>query len=254
VDTINIYSSQTNGGKKMSLDENMQAPISAVKADYKVYLTDVFGTTTPQSELEENSVPYVIRKQDIHKEIADKLGVNSEEIPQIMRMGLELGAKGDKQHPVFKQYLQAWDIGAGIGYQKREIVSSVEPDVKGALEKIVSSGAQVVIFASGAPDTTRYAMESNGLAELIKEYYSSSQKNIGSKFEPEAYREIARQCGVDAVHMVYVTDTPKEAIAAVDAGYGKVFLIDRKKTAEELGQKDGYEIINDYAKVAELVK
>ena len=92
-------------------------------------------------------------------------------------------------------------------------------------------------------------MKGNGLDRLIDNYYSSSQPEIGSKFKAHAYQEIARQEEVDVSNMVYVTDDVNEAKAAVEAGAGKVYFIDRK--AEKLGPKDGYEIINNYNQVAD---
>jgi hypothetical protein len=49
--------------------------------------------------------------------------------------------------------------------------------------------------------------------------------------------------------MCYVTDTEKEALAAVDAGYGMVFLIDKKQARGKA--KQGYVIIHNYKEVEE---
>ncbi|MCK4589919.1 MAG: HAD hydrolase-like protein [Nanoarchaeota archaeon] len=216
------------------------------QAVYELYLTDVMGTTTPKSEITKVT-DYILANKQVQEQISQKTG--QENIEDVINKGLERNKKGQKDHPEFKEYLKVWDIGAQIAYRTGEFAMSLEDDVEGALERIHDSGGKIAIYSSGAVETTKLGMESNGLDRLVDNYYSSSQPEIGSKFKTKAYKEIAQQENIDASNMVYVTDDVKEAQAAVEAGAGKVYFIDRK--AKELGPKDGYHIINNYHQVAD---
>ena len=73
---------------------------------------------------------------------------------------------------------------------------------------------------------------------------------MGSKSDPETYRNIAEAEGIDVSGAVYIADSIKECEAAVKAGFGKVYFIDNKNEFEP-GERDGYTVITDYRQVAE---
>lgn len=219
-----------------------QIPTQAL---YELYLTDIMGTTTPKSEITKVT-DLILDSPEMQEEISRKTG--QPEIKEIISKGLERAKASQKDHPEFKAYLKVWDIGAQIGYKNGKLAMSLEEGVGEALEYIRNAGGRIRVFSSGAVESSELGMKSNGLDRLIEAYHSSSQPEIGSKFMPDAYREIARQAVVEIKDMAYVTDDVKEAKAAVEAGVGKVFLIDKKA---ETGEKDGYVIVKNYQQVAE---
>lgn len=220
--------------------------ITQEQAIYGLYLTDVMGTTTPKKEITDVT-NFILGSESVQREVSQRTGVL--DVEDIIKKGLVRSASGEKDHPEFKAYLKLWDVGAQIGYQNRALVMSLEKGVREALEQIMHAGGRIRVYSSGAVESSKLGMQSNGLDSLIEAYHSSSQKEIGSKFEAHAYQEIARQAGIDIKDMVYVTDDVKEAKAAVEAGTGQVFLIDPK--AEKVGEKDGYVVVNNYKQVAE---
>jgi methionine salvage enolase-phosphatase E1 len=218
------------------------------KAQYDVYVTDVMGTTTPKSEIGKVT-QYILGTPSVMGDIGAKLGCSGDEIRSRIEAGLEASKKGDKDSQAFKDYLAIYDKGSVIGYNKGDITMSLENDVESALQELHDAGSRVMIYSSGAVEATQAGMKSNGLDRLIDSYFSSSQKEIGSKFKADAYNAIARAAGIKDCEMCYITDDVNEAVAAVKAGTGRVYLIDRN--AKETGEKDGYYVINDYHQVAE---
>ena len=216
------------------------------QALYELYLTDVMGTTTPKSEVKRVR-SLILSSAEIQREIKNRFGEQIN-IEDIVEKGAKRSEKRQKDHLEFKEYLKLWDIAAQIAYRNGYLVMALEDNVEETLERIHDAGGRIRIYSSGAVETSEFGMKSNGLDRLIEAYHSSSQPEIGSKFQPEAYREIARQAGIDIKDMVYVTDDVQEAKSAVAAGVGKVFLID--KNATEIGEKDGYTVINSYKQVA----
>ena len=122
-------------------------------------------------------------------------------------------------------------------------------DVEETIQRIHEAGGRIMVFSSATVQTSRSGMRSNGLDKLIEAYYSSSDPDVGSKFSPAAYRAIARKVNVTPADVHYVTDSVKEAEAAVEAGVGRVYLIDRESSWT--GEKDEYFIINDYRRIVE---
>lgn len=221
-------------------------PTTQEHVTYKLYLTDVMGTTTPKKEITDVT-NFILGSESVQREVGQRTGTTN--IVDVITKGLARSAKGEKDHPEFKAYIKLWDVGAQIAYQSGAVKMSLESGVEEAFEQIHRAECRIMVYSSGAVETSKLGMKSNGLDRLIVAYFSSSQKEIGSKFEAHAYREIARQAGVDLKDMVYVTDDIKEAQAAVEAGTGQVFLIDPRAT--QLGEKEGYVLVNNYKQVAE---
>jgi methionine salvage enolase-phosphatase E1 len=212
---------------------------------HALYVTDIFGTTTPFSHVKYDIVDYINHPQ-VMAQISEITGL--EDIGGIVEKGMAKAVEGEKDHPDFKQYLKVSELAATLGYSSRELTMPLESDVEPTLADIRRMGGKVHVFSSGNNECSQTGMQTNGLDDMIDSYHSSSEEEIGSKFSSDAYKAIAQRAGVEVSNMVYVTDTPKEATAAVEAGVGKVFLIDR---TAEIQDKEGYTIINDYHQVLE---
>gem|GEM_PF-3937170 len=210
---------------------------------YSVYLTDVYGTTTPFNHV--NEIREYLMKPDVSRQVSEKTGCT--DIDGVVTRGLEQSKLRNKDHPDFIKYVELFEEAAILGYKAGKIRMPLEDGVLETLEQIRNLSGRVRIFSS-ANESARFGMQTNGLDSLIEGYHSSVDPAIKTKFSPEAYTEIARQIGVQPKEIVYVTDDTKEADAAVKAGVGKVFLIDKKQAEAE---KDGYTVIHDYKQVLE---
>ena len=187
-----------------------------------------------------------IKAQEI---VSDELGYEDlTSMLVIFKKGIEAGEKHDKESESFKNYVEIEDHVAKVAYESGELPFPLEDDVKETLQSLNDAGGRIMIFSSSAVETTRSGMKSVGLDDLVEVYYSSSDPELGSKFKPHAYETIARQSNITPDKMCYITDSPQEAEAAVEAGVGRVYLIDRESSAK--CKRGEYYLINDYGLVA----
>lgn len=222
-----------------------------VRLEYDLYVTDIMGTTTPKSQIDTLNTALLNLRGGGLEELCSTTNVSPEEIPKIVEKGMESHKKGDKGSPEFKKYMTLMDVVSPIAYKTGQARLEIYDDVPETLDAIRTLGGRVSIFSSGGLDASVEGMKGNGLDRLINNYYSSSESDIGDKTKPESYKAIAKKERVDLKRTCYVTDDKKEAVAAVGAGIGKVFYIDRK--AKESGViENGYTIINDYRQVVQL--
>jgi len=212
---------------------------------FQVYLTDVYGTTIPFDHVKD--VRTYLMKPEVLRQVGEK--THCDDVEATLARGMEQSKLRNKDHPDFKRYVELFEEAAILGYSSGELVMPLENDVMATLEQIRNLGGRVRIFSS-ANESAKLGMQTNGLDNLVEGYHSSLDHSIKTKFSPEAYLEIARQIGINPKEIVYVADDVKEVEAAVKAGYGKVFFIDRK--VQKVEEKDGYTVINDYRQVAEL--
>ncbi|MFT4303050.1 MAG: HAD hydrolase-like protein [Candidatus Woesearchaeota archaeon] len=219
--------------------------------NYKMLITDVFGTTTPMTETKK--VGDYASSPKALAEIQKKLKyATQEEVIQAMENGIAAkDSPQGKDHPDFRQYLRIWDIAAELGYGTNDLTMETFSDVESALEGLVNSNVEVRIFSSGSSKATEAAMKGKGLDNLIKAYHSSSDKGIGSKNSKEAYLAIAKIAGINPSEIAYINDLDPESEAAIEAGIGTVFQINREG---ERCVKNGIHYINDYNQVLEYLR
>jgi methionine salvage enolase-phosphatase E1 len=196
------------------------------RALYEVYLTDVFGPIIPLEHVHD-------LEDYLQRSIKEK--------------GIEAGEKHDKESEAFKRYVELEDHVAKVAYESGEMPFPLEDDVKKTLQRLREAMGRIMIFSSSAVETTQAGMKSVGLDDLIEAYYSSSDPDLGSKFKSHAYETIARKSNITPDKMCYITDSPQEAEAAVEASVGRVYLIDRDSSAK--GKRGEYYLINDYGLV-----
>ena len=223
-------------------------PIKPNRAQYEVYLTDVFGPIIPLRHVHDLH-DYLTHSTKAQEIVSKELGY--EDLTSMLAIfikGIEAGEKHDKESEAFKRYVEIEDHVAKAAYESSDLTFPLEDDVKEALQSLNDAEGRIMIFSSSAVETTRAGMKSVGLDDLIERYYSSSDPEIGSKFNPRAYETIARQSNITPDKMCYITDSPQEAEAAVEAGMGRVYLIDRDSS--KTGRRGEYYLINDYRQVS----
>jgi enolase-phosphatase E1 len=112
-----------------------------------------------------------------------------------------------------------WDQG----YREGKLRSQVFADVKPAFERWVAAGKQLYIFSSGSVQAQqllfRYT-EMGDLTVFLRGYFDTK---IGSKREPESYRKIARETGLDPSQILFISDVTAELRAAQAIGMQVLF-------------------------------
>lgn len=216
-------------------------------AQYQAYVFDVMGTTVPKAHLND-IYDYLTNSPTAHKAIGERFGYTPDQIRDIADKGSKAGKEGNKDSTEFKQYLKIADFASATGYESGELQMDLEGDVEATIKRIKDAGGRIAIFSSGSVENSRKGMQGNGLDKYIDTYLSSDQPEIGTKVRAEGYLAVARALGISPDEMCYVNDLVKEADAAVDAGVGAVYVIDR---SGKLESKAGYTVIDNLEQIAD---
>ena len=217
------------------------------ESDYKLHVYD-FMKTIATPDLRLSASDCITHDTKLLDSISDFVGVPSEDISGIIQEGE--AHSSDKSSPQFQKYRKVWMPAATHGLGNGSITLPIYDDCPSALERLAESGTRIVIYGNGPKQMFRNGMGSVGLDKHISDYYST--KSVGDKYDPGSYRKLAEREHVSVKEIVFTTDDPREAEAAVEAGIGKVYLIDRKASRPGLHQK-GYYVINNLMRGVEDV-
>lgn len=226
-----------------------------VTAEFKLYVTDEAGTVTNGMDHYNRIIPDYARRPEIQPLVEAETGIS--DIEQAISEGLAVRTSGDKNYkctPQFKRLLKVSGAANKIGLERGDLKLPVTDDVPETLEKLTNAGAKVRVYSSGGKDELMLGWQrttAGDLSQYVEEYHSSSDPATKDKKSPESYKAIAQLAGISPQEMCFVTDDVAEAEAALGAGVGKVYLINRDAKADDLGDKYGYVIIDNYAAVAD---
>jgi len=111
------------------------------------------------------------------------------------------------------------------GYESGELVSRVFDDVPGAFERWKSDGKTIAIYSSGSALAQQLIFrhsDHGDLSEFIDNYFDTT---VGRKREPESYRNIASELGLDTSDVLFVSDVTQELDAARSEGIQTVLSV-----------------------------
>lgn len=241
--------------------ENCETTINKEK-DYKVFLLDIEGTTTPITFVTETLFPFAkenvrnhleenwteketiedvkeLKKQaerDIRNELPDvpeiKDGTKDEEINCIVK-NVHWQIKQDRKITALKQ-LQGhiWRHG----YDSNKLKSVVYHDVNEVLKELCSSGKKLYIYSSGSVEAQKLLFKYSNfgdLTPLLSGYYDTK---IGAKRESQSYKNITEDIGCKPCEMLFLTDVIEEAKAAKEAGVTTCIVL--RKGNKEIPKTD----------------
>ncbi|XP_064602924.1 enolase-phosphatase E1-like [Liolophura sinensis] len=212
----------------------------------QVLLLDIEGTTTPISFVKDKLFPYVRENVETYltnhfaeeecvgdvtalrelaaKDVADgvegAVAIPGAESPQDAVVKAVVDSVGwqmnqDRKSTALKQ-LQGhiWREAYKQGKVKGELFDDVAP----AIKQLVEDGKKVYIYSSGSTEAQKllFAHSTEGdLSESLTGYFDT---NVGSKTESDSYKKISEEVGVKPEEILFLTDIPQEASAAVKAG------------------------------------
>ena len=138
--------------------------------------------------------------------------------------------------------------GLGVG----QFDPPLEDDVVSTFAALDSQGSNLYLYSSG--DTEFLHLMLGKAGGYIQKYFSSVERpEIKDKYAEESYSLIASDLGLAPSKITYVTDDRKEALAAVEAGFGEVWLINREWDGPQGDSEEGYVMINCLSTVVPLV-
>jgi len=104
------------------------------------------------------------------------------------------------------------------GFESGELVAHVFDDVPEALERWATSGLDVRIYSSGSVEAQRLFFGHTAHGDLTPWLRGHYDTTTGPKREPESYRRIAADMGLEPRQILFVSDVGAELDAARAAG------------------------------------
>ena len=206
-------------------------------SNIRFILTDIEGTTTSISFVNEELFPYF--RNNIQK-IKNLIHVPEvqEALEQTRIIALEENIELTTIEAQIEQLLQ-WSLDdkkitplktlQGIlweaGYISDEIKGHVYPEVADSLTRWTKSGIQLGVFSSGSVAAQKLIFgysESGDLTPYFSAYFDTK---TGGKRETETYIKIAESLKLKANSILFLSDIVEELIAAKAAGYETIQLV-----------------------------
>lgn len=107
-----------------------------------------------------------------------------------------------------------WEVGYASGLLKGEVY----PDVPVALRRWTGAGIRVGIFSSGSVLAQKLLFRHSNVGDLTPFLTWHFDTAVGPKRDPESYRRIALEIGLQPAEILFQSDTAEELAAAQAAG------------------------------------
>ena len=111
------------------------------------------------------------------------------------------------------------------GYERGELKGHVYDDAVSYLKKWKDTGIQLYIFSSGSMLAQRLLFGHTAYGDLTSLFSGYFDTTIGAKKDPDAYRRIAAEIGLDASEILFLSDVKEELDAARAAGMRTTWLV-----------------------------
>jgi enolase-phosphatase E1 len=111
------------------------------------------------------------------------------------------------------------------GYRQGELKGHVYDDAVGHLKKWKDADILIYIFSSGSILAQRLLFGHTAYGDLTPLFSGYFDTTIGAKKDPQAYRRIAAETGVEASDMLFLSDVSDELDAARAAGMRTLWLV-----------------------------
>lgn len=225
----------------------------------RAVILDIEGTTTPIAFVKENLFPYVKNNVKTYLEKNFDILETQEDI-EGLRQQAEKDVHDDVEGLIVIPQRESHDRDVIIdsvvknvlwqmnldrkttalktiqghmwreAFQTGRIHGEVYDDVVPALKKFVSKNFKVYIYSSGSIEAQKLLFGYSTFGNILKFFSGHFDTTIGAKVETDSYRRIATNVGEPSSNILFLTDLPKEAIAARDAGM-RTFLVVREGNA-----------------------
>lgn len=262
-----------NHGQKRSADEQNDM-LDGVQA----LLLDIEGTTTPITFVKDKLFPYVrdnvksyiethfdeeecqgdieaLRTQaaaDVEASVEGAVAVpasaedNKDAVVQAIVDSVLWQMDQDRKAGPLKQ-LQGhmWREAYKTGLVQGEVFDDVEP----MLRQWTKSGKKAFIYSSGSVEAQKLLFgysDKGDLTELFTDFFDTA---VGAKTEKDSYSNIVEATGVSANEMLFCTDLPKEAAAAVSAGMKAAVVVREGNAALSDEEKASYNTVSSFAEL-----
>ena len=222
----------------------------------KAILTDIEGTTSSISFVKETLFPYarkhlpafvVTHADDIGvqhwlHEAAKEAGLVSATQNEMIAL-LQRWIDEDRKSTALKA-LQGmiWEEG----YRNGEYKAHIYADVPAVLTEWTDKGLAVYVYSSGSVPAQKLFFGFSEAGDLTPAFSGYFDTEIGAKRDVDSYRRIARDIGVSANDILFLSDIVEELDAARAAGMRTTLLARQPSTCADAGS---HPCVNDFRAV-----
>lgn len=111
------------------------------------------------------------------------------------------------------------------GYASGELKGEVFEDVPPMLRMLSEEGFTLYVFSSGSVESQKLLFANTQEGDMTDVFTDYFDLTTGSKTDAESYKKIAEQVRIPAEEILFLTDLPEEAEAAVSAGLRAALVI-----------------------------
>ena len=202
----------------------------------RVILTDIEGTTTSLSFVHDVLFPYAaehigqfvmdggaedpaIREQ--LEAVAERSGVSANDLPGLVEV-LENWIREDrKETPLKTLQGMLWQQG----YQQGAFRGHVYPDAAEALRRWHDRGLRLYVYSSGSVKAQKLIFGHSDQGDLTPFFSGYFDTRVGGKRDPESYRAILDQIGMEPETVLFLSDVAEELEAAETVGLKTAWLV-----------------------------
>lgn len=215
---------------------------------------DIEGTTTSISFVKDTLFPYVrqhlegyLKSQWSDEEFQNVLTMLKDQAAEDKKAEMEgaveipvEGSEDDVKAAVVKNVLWQMDADRKTtalkklqgqmwrqGYQKGELKGHLFSDVAPALKDWIKDGRKLYVYSSGSVEAQKLLFGNSTEGDLTELFSGFFDTQVGAKVEAESYKSIVKKLDCNADDVLFLTDLPKEANAAREAGL-PVLLVERE--------------------------
>lgn len=199
----------------------------------KAIVTDIEGTTSSLSFVKEVLFPYA------RANLADFVRLHAE-APQVKTVleesCKEVGAELDTGQ-LIAQLIQWLDEDKKVtplkslqgliweaGYQKGDFKGHVYQDAAASLKAWKAKGVDLYIYSSGSVHAQKLLFSHTEYGDLTPLFSGYFDTHVGGKKDRGSYCKIAKQLGVPAGQLLFLSDIKEELDAAKAAGFQTLWL------------------------------
>ena len=200
----------------------------------KAIVTDIEGTTSSLSFVKDVLFPYAranladfVRRHkdeslvktlldDTCKEIGTELDTE-----QLIAQLIQWIDEDKKVTPLKSLQGLIWEAG----YQKGDFKGHVYPDAAAYLKTWKAKGLDLYVYSSGSVYAQKLLFSHTEYGDLTPLFSGYFDTHIGGKKEQESYHKIAKQIGIPATQILFLSDIKEELDAAKAAGFQTLWLI-----------------------------
>ncbi|KAK6999823.1 enolase-phosphatase E1 [Biomphalaria glabrata] len=216
-------------------------------------LLDIEGTTTPISFVEKTLFPYVtnniesylnknFENADVQKAIAALRDQAAKEKDEKVEGVVEIPSGDASKEDVIKAVIDnvKWQMGEnrkttelkalqGLiwkeAFESSEIKGELFEDVGPMLKMLAEEGFKLYVFSSASIQSQKLLFSYSNQGDLSDVFSGYFDTTTGSKRDKASYKKIATEIGHEPKDILFLTDIPEEAEAAVGAGLRSALVI-----------------------------